>query len=118
MAVVRALLVQHVSRQQQVDVTEHLPQNEQRLLAHHPRRPELVRDAIRALRSVLERRGDSLGAAVVLDEAPLDQVLVALDRSTVAGEQRSQRHRRCLAKAVYVVGPRTWPQALLAGAGV
>ena len=60
--------------EQQVEVTEHLPDDQQRLLAHRARRPQARRDLVGASRGPrLERGDDPRAAALVVGEAPPHQ---------------------------------------------
>ena len=80
--------------EQQVEVPEHLPDDEQRLLAHRARRPQALGDLVRgraARRS--SAASDPPAAALVVGEAPATRRACAGHGIAVAGQQPLQRHR-------------------------
>ena len=92
--------------QQQVEVAEHLPDDEQRLLGHRARRPQVLGDPVSVRGALLEHGEDALAPPPVLGEAAAHEPAVIGDRVAVTGEQPPERHRRRPLEAGQVLDPR------------
>src|SRR5215207_7110283 len=118
MAVVPARFTRKPGRHEQLEVSEDLPDDQQRLLTDGAFRPEALRDAVRALGTVQQRPGDAPRAGAVLGDADVDERAVRLHRPAVAGIQDVERHACGPLEVAQVLRPRAWPLALrFAGRG-
>src|SRR5439155_14879061 len=89
--------------EQEIEVAEHLPHDEQRLLAHRARRPQLPGDRIRGAGPRLEHRRDALAAPPVVGEPLVDEAGVSVDGRAVTRQQPLEGHARGAVQARQVL---------------